>query len=65
MGTTLSPARIIGTIGQVNGMVLRPFRQRVDIWNVVLLLIILLAIAGQWHLVLQRIDMPIEGGGGP
>lgn len=48
---------LFSTAGAVNAMLLRPFRQSVDIGNVVLLLVLLLAIAGQWHLVLERVDM--------
>ncbi len=48
---------IASTIGQVNAMMLRPFRQRVDLTTVVLMLILLLALAGQWHLVLERVEI--------
>lgn len=47
-----------GTLGQVNAMLLRPFRQRVDLPTVVLVLVLLLAGSGMWHLVLERLDMP-------
>ncbi len=39
-------------------MLLRPFRQQVDLATVALVLVLLLAGSGMWHLVLARIDMP-------
>ncbi len=47
-----------GTVGRVNAMLLRPFRQRVDLVTVALVLVLLLVAGGMWHLVIERIDMP-------
>ncbi len=47
-----------GIVGQVNSMLLRPFRQQVDMVTVALVLVLLLAASGMWRLVLERIDMP-------
>jgi hypothetical protein len=47
----------LSTVGAVNSTVLRPFRQQVDITTVALLLVLLLAVAGQWHLVLERVEV--------
>jgi len=44
-------------VAQVNAMMLRPFRQRVDLESVVLLLVLLLVITGGWHLVLERVEL--------
>jgi hypothetical protein len=45
------------TLAQINAMVLRPFRQRADLPTVALLLVLLLAAAGAWHLVLERVEL--------
>jgi hypothetical protein len=50
------------TVYAVNSMLLRPFRQRVDMELVALVLVLLLAIAGQWHLVVERIDVGASTG---
>jgi len=50
-------ARTLATIGQVNAMLLRPFRQRVDIETLVLLLALLLVATGSWHLILERVEL--------
>jgi hypothetical protein len=44
-------------IGQVNAMLLRPFRQQVDVETTALLLVLLLCAAGAWHLVLERVEI--------
>lgn len=51
MGNTLNAVR------QVNAMALRPYRQRVDIVTLVLALAILGLIAGQWHLVVNKLEV--------
>ncbi len=52
-----SASSVFSTAGNVNGMLLRPFRQRVDLTTVTLLMVLLLVIAGQWHLVLERVEI--------
>jgi hypothetical protein len=47
------------TVQRVNGILLRPFRQRVNLLDAALLLALLLAIAGMWHLVLERLELPV------
>lgn len=47
------------TIQRVNGILLRPFRQRVSLVDTALLLVLLLVVTGLWHIVLERIDMPV------
>jgi hypothetical protein len=49
-------SQISGIAGQVNAMLLRPFRQRVDIGNAALLFVLVLALAGQWHLVVEKVE---------
>jgi hypothetical protein len=48
---------VLGTLGGVDAMLLRPFRAPVDLVQTGLLLVLLLAIAGQWHLVLERVEL--------
>lgn len=48
---------MLRTIGQVNGMLLRPFREPVDLETAVLLLVLLGLAAGAWHLVLERVEL--------
>lgn len=45
------------TASRINAMLLRPFRQQVDITTAVLLFVLLLTIAGQWHLILAKVEM--------
>lgn len=47
----------VNTVRQVNAMALRPYRQRVDLINLGLALAILLLIAGQWHLVVEKLEV--------
>jgi uncharacterized membrane protein len=48
---------MLPTVVQLNAMVLRPFRVRVDIGLIVLLLALLSVAAGAWHLVLDRVEL--------
>lgn len=48
---------IAATVGQVNAMLWRPFRTRVDLETAVLLLALLLVVTGGWHLVLERVEL--------
>ncbi len=48
---------IINTARQVNAVALRPFRTEVDMTTVGLVLVLLLAAAGMWHLTLERIEL--------
>jgi uncharacterized membrane protein len=48
---------MLPTLKQLNGMVLRPFKQPVDLETVLLLLALLLIAAGGWHMVLERIEL--------
>jgi hypothetical protein len=50
-------ANVAATIGQINKMLWRPFRQRVDMETAVLLLALLLVLCGGWHLVLERVEL--------
>lgn len=50
---------IPATVWRVNALLLRPFAQRVDALDVALVLVLLLAISGMWHLVLERIELPV------
>jgi len=45
------------TIAQVNSMLIRPFRQQVDIETLALVLALLLVAAGMWHMVLERVEL--------
>lgn len=38
-------------------MLLRPFRTKIDVETAALLLVLLLAAAGAWHLVLERVEL--------
>jgi hypothetical protein len=48
---------MLPTLAQLNAMVLRPFRQTVDLETVVLLLALLMVAAGTWQLILERIEL--------
>ncbi len=48
---------MLPTLAQLNAMVLRPFRQPVDLELVLLLLALLLIAAGGWNMVLDRIEL--------
>lgn len=48
---------VVATLQQVNGMFLRPFREKVDIETVILLLVLWGCVTGMWHLVLERIEL--------
>lgn len=48
---------MVETIAGINALVLRPFRERVDIEGLVLLLVLATALAGMWHLVIERIEL--------
>lgn len=50
---------LVATVTRVNGILLRPFRQRVNLLDAALLLVLLLAVAGMWHLVLERLELPV------
>lgn len=47
---------VTGTVASINALLLRPFQQQVDIVTVALLLVLLLALAGQWHIVIERVE---------
>lgn len=47
----------LSSVTQLQATLLRPFRQQVDLTTVALLLVLLLAAAGQWHLVLERVEL--------
>jgi hypothetical protein len=51
---------IFETLLAVNDAVLRPFRQRVDLETITLLLIIALTVAGAWHIVLETVELGTE-----
>lgn len=48
---------MLATIGAVNRAMLRPFREPVDATTVALLMVLLLAAAGAWHIVLERVEL--------
>jgi hypothetical protein len=48
---------LASTAGQIHAMLLRPFRRQVPLLDTVLLLVLLLALAGQWHLVIERVEI--------
>ena len=50
-------AGVVATLGQVNGTLLRPFRQSVSLLDVALVLALLLTVAGMWHLVLDQVEI--------
>jgi hypothetical protein len=47
---------LLGVARGINATVLRPFRQRVDLLTAGLLLVLLLALAGQWHLIIETVE---------
>lgn len=42
---------------QINGMMLRPFQQEVDLETVVLVFALVLTASGAWHYVLERLEL--------
>jgi hypothetical protein len=48
---------VLPTVAQLNRMVLKPFGEQVDVQTVALLLVLVLALAGAWHLTLERIEL--------
>ncbi len=49
-------AAFVGTAGQLNSVLLRPFQQRVDLLNVALVFALLLVVSGMWHIVLNHVE---------
>lgn len=45
------------TPSQINTLLLRPFRQEVDLETVSLLIVLVLVASGMWHLVLERVEL--------
>lgn len=50
-------AATVDTFRQVNAMALRPYRVRVDLTTLVLSLALLLFVAGQWHMVVEKLEV--------
>lgn len=52
-----SASAFVSTVAGFNRAMLRPFRQQVSIVDVALALVLVLVIAGQFHLILERVEL--------
>jgi hypothetical protein len=50
-------AQVVNSVRQVNAMALRPYVEQVDLVTLLLAFAILMLIAGQWHLVLEKVEI--------
>jgi hypothetical protein len=46
---------VIASIAAINAILIRPFRQRVDLETVSVAFVLLLAVAGGWSIVLDEV----------